>query len=92
MHPAEATPSGGDVDDQQVGAAARADDVRVAVARGPARSDVQGGDVGVVRGDRGDAGGGGGARHAAHAGAAVVELRRGGCCGGGALGGVCVQM
>ena len=31
----------GDVDGQQVGAAARADDVRVAVARGPARADVQ---------------------------------------------------
>lgn len=41
MHMAEATPSGGDVDDQQVGAAARADDVRVAVAHGPARADVQ---------------------------------------------------
>ena len=29
------------IDDQQVGAAARADDVRVAVARGPARAVVQ---------------------------------------------------
>ena len=41
MHLAEATLSGDDIDDQQVGAAARADDVRVAVARGPARADVQ---------------------------------------------------
>ena len=46
-----------------------------------------GGDVGVVREDRGDAGGGVGARHAVHAGAAVVELWRGGRHDGSAGGG-----
>jgi len=42
VHLAEAPPNPkGDVDDQQVGATARADDVRAAVARGPARADAQ---------------------------------------------------